>query len=130
MSELADFLLARIAEDEAVARGAAGAPRYDRYGNNAADEMVTLAENEGAREVAVIHASRYRPQRILAECEAKRRIVWRAVAMQKEAEEASYDDLNLAALKGQAYALTLTLRMLALPYTDHPDYSAPGWGSF
>lgn len=68
--DLADFLLARIAEDEAVAR--------DDYRCNT--------------------DLRWTPARMLAECEAKRRLI---------------------ALQLQRHAYLL----LALPYADHPDYN-------
>ena len=74
---LTEFLLARIAEDEAA-----------------------------ARRVAVVGSCEpgYRPARVLAECEAKRRIV-------KTAE-------------GGLTSSSAAVQFLAAVYSDHPDYRA------
>jgi hypothetical protein len=52
------------------------------------------------------HVARHDPARVLAECEAKRRIV--------DSEGSPYVEGHVPA--------TRTLRFLALPYADHPDY--------
>lgn len=63
------------------------------------------------------HIARHDPARVLAKCEADRRIV-------EYAEGCS----EIAALKGDAFAKGMhaasmhALRRLALPYADHPDY--------
>lgn len=125
---LAEFLLARIAEDEDAARAANG-PRWasgdgkiSRGGLYALDgdtedgwaiawfqlgvanesrqlprfSTVKLYAHENA-----VHAALHDPARVLAECEAKRRIV---------AWDASVD-----------YG---AVRFLATVYADHPDYRA------
>ena len=103
---LADFLLARIAEDEEVAQAAASA-----VGRPLIDYHLDLAE---AR-----HIARWDPARVLAECEAKRRIV--------EHHSSSGDDWPLCAIctevgpDAQGWPC-LTLLLLALPYSDHGDY--------
>lgn len=81
MTTLTDFLLARIAEDEA----------------------------DVADPAAALH---YAPDRVLAECEAKRRIVER----HSGCDEVSYGDTSTCP----------DARDLALPYADHPDYR-PEW---
>ena len=103
MSTLTDFLLTRIAEDEATALA----------GRNA-DVIWPL---RGALGVVTTGEDLYlavTPDRVLAECEAKRRIIaawpdpfgqWTAV--QADAARAQKDP---------------TLRALALPYATHPDY--------
>lgn len=98
MSDLVEFLLARIAEDEAVARAFDGIPSraYETDGLAASAEYVT------------VYAS---PARVLAECEAKRRVVERCAALadiqvRRQTRELAGD----------------TLRALALPYADHSDY--------
>lgn len=91
--DLAEFLLARIAEDEAEARRL-----VERYGceddtywaANADDVVITLGLG-----------------RALAECEAKRRIVERA--MPNESDDPRTE-------RGRI------LRVLASVYADHPDY--------
>lgn len=139
---LTEFLLARIAEDEADARTAVGiAPGDDRTPSDwwvkeehsmvyaghwvpvveTAERSIPNGEGDGVitwRVPATLdHIARHDPARVLAECEAKRRIV-------KEIE----------ALRGQRlappgsaslimdYSLDRALRHLALPYADHPDY--------
>lgn len=98
---LTDFLLARIAEDEAVAR-----------------KTVVLAD----------------PARVLAECAAKRRIVATWERRWDEAENAA-NNPNLSVgernsmngmFASQATGLGEAIRLLALPYADHPDYN-PDW---
>ena len=134
MTTLTEFLLARIAEDETVAQAAAAAGRprggwgsedgvageqwvrrrsesgmvYTPAVENRAD--AALWDDEGgcdymapAPEVGE-HIARHDPARVLAECEAKRRIV--------EMDFERY---------GEQWAV---LAALALPYVDHPDYRA------
>jgi hypothetical protein len=145
---LSEFLLARIAEDEEVARTASGgtvigepynwrpvdtgdewAPNVDLRNGDVEvlvalrpglprpanvmsgywGQVVSLAEGAGANENLspesdlAAHIARHDPARVLAECEAKRRIV----EMHAYQEEHFTPD---------------ELRALALPYADHPDY--------
>ena len=97
--DLTEFLMARIAEDEATAREAPD------KGPAANDDKAYLAwdvDREPTGEIALARS------RFLAECEAKRRIV----------DLANYwrDDAND---QGQ---LDRALEFLALPYAAHPDY--------
>lgn len=120
MSPLVDFLLARIAEDEALARGAVERSSYG-WSDNAFSEAVELAENEGARKQGTDHIARWDPARVLAECDAKRRVV-----------DSLRDLTDAETTEDQAWALErgdrseqvaiATMRLLALPYADHPDY--------
>lgn len=98
---LTDFLLARIAEDEAVASYAAtrGAPTDTDFGG------WWLGHYR--------HANRWSPARVLAECAAKRRIVKRC-ADTLAVDGWEYDDAPELA--------EATLYDLALSYTDHADY--------
>jgi hypothetical protein len=86
---LAEFLLARIAEDEA--QGGCGGP--DRACAQLAD-------------------------RVLAECEAKQRIV------ERHAPDSIGDGSSLHVCHDSLADDTdcVELRALALPYADHPDY--------
>lgn len=101
MPDLAEFLLARIAEDEAdIGHEASPADYCDAV--------------EG------IHLS---ARRALAECEAKRRIVegWRRL----DAEDYGEFVVGGGWDPGIDYAsdaLEHAMRALALPYADHPDY--------
>ena len=58
------------------------------------------------------HIARHDPARVLAECAAKRRIV---VNLEEFRGESSWDD------EKNVNGLYL-LRLLALPYADHPAY--------
>lgn len=90
---LTEFLLARIAEDEAVARSASEA------------EITTVSHE---------HIARWNPPRVLAECEAKRRII-------QIAEQGCECQASATAV-GNPFWDIATLHALAMPYADHPDY--------
>ena len=90
---LTDFLLERIAEDREALP-------------NLGDEVEVI----GGRFV------NYR-ERVLLECEAKRRIVERA----QRASQAFDQSIN-PTTSGVATTMDLVLADLALPYADHPDY--------
>ena len=85
---LTDFLLARIAEDEALAH--------------------RVFEDEGTWFSVTL-------SRVLAECEAKRRIV-----RMRQNAKAFVDEVVVGMLI--AKTLDAALAHLALPYADHPDY--------
>jgi hypothetical protein len=135
VSDLVAFLLARVDEDEAVARGAAAhiTPSRSRPGPagenwSATYDQVRSDWHDGMRhDIAEVgtfgrdltaHIARHDPARVLAECEAKRRMVSRLQA---------YTDA-LAATPGDRERLArwsewdLAARYLALPYASHPDY--------
>jgi hypothetical protein len=110
--DLADFLLARISEDEAVARAAfrlVGEREVGGwYWSNAGDAVfVDDTEHVVAggpwqqlmHQPFAHHIARWDPERVLGECAAKRRVV--------EHEQ------------GRP---TTVLRHLALVYAGHPDY--------
>jgi len=153
---LTDFLLARIAEDEAVARAATGGSwSWDHedwsdrdmsgfkngcvdgqdWGHHGPDLMSSEPDPEYGGQSIVIsssgydadqvivaeadgrHIARHDPARVLAECEAKRRIVERCKWAVEHPDYA--DDMELAANWNDAYD---TLCDLATIYADHPDY--------
>jgi hypothetical protein len=145
---LTEFLLARIAEDEAVAQAAVGEPVYPpgAYGDNAADEFIFMAQNEGCSELAGEHFRRWMPERVLAECEAKRRIVAACpikrmyrishespalpeVLFVRDEPRGRWADSGEPLTDGQVDYLNSmavdevppVLKMLAQPYRDHPD---------
>ena len=72
---IADFILARVADDEAVAMAALREAAYTHFGDTAAESLLGLATSEGADDVAVQHFRRHDPARVLAECKATRAIV-------------------------------------------------------
>lgn len=133
MSDLVEFLLTRIAEDEGVAQAATSGP-WVRYGKGRFyDYTVGLAPAfvpwpqtggnrspgrdysaevvGGVQEADGAHIARWDPARVLAECEAKRRIV-------------GYHSVPDPHDHGEGCPGCDTMRALALPYADHPDYRA------
>lgn len=122
MDDLIAFLRARLDEDEQVARMAveslrcgchpgAFAGAWAKQGDDRVivdgdvGHSVADASGWGGLEGEVaLHVARWDPARVLAEVEAKRRILDEAIRL------ASYD--------GEFQFL----EMLALPYADHPDY--------
>jgi hypothetical protein len=124
MSELTDFLLARITDDEAVARATSGQPWsatvprmvHADGGFRIKSRYVASTDHDEDR----AHIARWNPARVLAECEAKRRIVDAEVL--RDVGPASHyvsPDVH-AAIAGRT--ATPVLRLLALPYADHPEY--------
>lgn len=114
---LADFLLARIAEDEAAATAALASrtrPRSTPPGRWIQSTPGACVLDGGPNSVArsatagvIAHIARHDPARVLAECEAKRRIVGQV-------------ERNVRDVTGGW--LDRILHLLALPYADHPDY--------
>jgi len=149
VSDLTDFLMARIAEDEALAREVKTADfpspwTCDVYAPSVTDDAFLRDADGGAifesewsatsdRRV-VAHIARHDPTRVLAECEAKRRIVAlfeeereRRDIYNRDYDSGEYDfnenDLR-ARLASNAHCRGLEEAMLALalPYANHPDY--------
>lgn len=103
---LTDFLLARIAEDEALAQAAHRESMRGHAGPGYARSIVAWAAQ--AKEVRGYELiERMTPARVLAECEAKRRIV----------------DVARYATEGSAgWGFRRILLDLATVYADHPDF--------
>ena len=104
---LDEFLLARIAEDERLADQA---PSY-----------ADVAEPDG-------HPSPFDPERVRAECAAKRSLVLTCRELRPDptilgARQAGMDDFPLAPHDQHQFA-AVTLALLALPYAGHHDYRA------
>jgi Family of unknown function (DUF6221) len=124
VSDLVEFLLARLDEDEQAAR-TAGADRWRAtdsgvYHDDASTQPGPFAigryEHLGAEGT---HIARHDPARVLAEVEAKRRML-----------EAHYDyngvcprcfDFSNKPVPRELWPCE-TVRLLAPPYGDHPDY--------
>lgn len=115
---LAEFLLARIAEDKEAARKAtpgrwklwAMSVLADQDGTSNVDTAVLVADTYGGvnghpRTFNASHIARWDPARVLADCEAKLRIL---------------GDEELW-LRGDTDRVA---RLLASAYADHPDYRA------
>jgi hypothetical protein len=100
-SDLTDFLLERIAEEEQAAHLAAGLHTGDRL--------------EGQPPLWVGHVAAWAPQRVLADCEARRRILAGCDEL-----DGVLDEYGVATpFRGED-----VLRWLALPYSTHEQYRA------
>lgn len=112
---LAEFLLARIAEDEEAARAASPGPWHlnaERTEVIAVDDIQVaeaFALSNNQLRATAEHIARWDPARVLAECDAKRRLVTELVRMQDE--EMGWDGVE-----------DKVMSYLALPYADHPEY--------
>ena len=124
MTTLPEFLTDRIADDEAAAHkpppGVGEAATWSHLGRPLLDgSLAILGEHHAvaqARPDWAWHIARWDPARVLAECEAKRRIVEVHLS-----GEAWCDHCSGGEHRGNPDACP-TLRLLALPYADHPDY--------
>jgi hypothetical protein len=146
---LTDFLLARIAEDERVTREAAEwavGPWYVERGESGvfASARVPVVFDPrgytGNARTHLDHIARHDPARVLAECEAKRRIVERLAQAERlfqansekhaEASRGGLDNQGqITALRthgwelgGRRDALRYVVDVMAAVYADHPDY--------
>ena len=118
--DLDGFLLARIAEDQRLAAGAAtatGRPEWD--GGLLGDLPVDAAA----------HVAHHDPARVLADCAARRRLVLacRDAAPDLHLLGARPEGLDLPLAPTDRHQLAaLALALLALPHAAHPDYR-PAW---
>jgi hypothetical protein len=148
--DLVTFLLARIAEDKAEALAAQhvdgpktlqwreGGTRRLRFDNGRSEtyasvfagdwDRILVARDDVHGGPVASHIARWDPARVLAECEAKRRIVGNYLSAARVSEQ-TFDTSNVLATaktmvaEGIAEAHLRDLRALALPYADHPDFS-------
>ncbi|NUR06730.1 MAG: hypothetical protein HOQ45_06965 [Nocardioidaceae bacterium] len=157
MSDLVNFLLARIAEDEAVARAATPGPwewepETDGWGD-CGPNLVTVAKlppysdgsigpvaevvgswGHDANGIAVddadaAHIARWDTTRVLAECEAKRRLILACTHEQENwvtVRPGVRQNMPVRVPWGDDDLYEDALRYLALPYADHPDFR-PEW---
>jgi len=137
---LTEFLLACIAEDEAAADmvptpyrlyvdtdGCISEPLRDVW----PDHDVKYQQWEPGIDRLPNHhniwALMYDPARVLAECEAKRRIVDEhapRVVRWRDTIDINDDECQTCHGSEPGVYPCDTLRLLALPYADHPDYRA------
>lgn len=131
--DLVQFLRARLDEDERAARDAGGKPwaweqHYGdmcndptcEYGELATDDTVLMdvhgydvkAPWQGAD-----HIARHDPARVLAEVDAKRQMLGGLLPELESSDGSILGEWNVD--PDTAGAL---LRLVALPYADHPDY--------
>jgi len=114
---LTEFLLARITEDEFAGTHFEQMPA----------QWTTLTVYPHDGEPIPVKAAMFASTRILAECEAKRRIVDMAIGVEDHrsaAESLEYGNDLHAIPVAQAVDETMidVLQYLAAPYADHPDY--------
>lgn len=135
MSDIAEFLTARLDEDEQVARSATSSPwriderhphvvlepepidsvgvageRYDLFTGQ-------LSSRFGQAKLDVIHIVRHDPARVLAEVAAKRAVIDRLRS--EQIEQARSPNPSRA---GVVFGLLTAVRELARTYSDHSDY--------
>lgn len=125
-ADLAAFLRARLDEDERTARHAFGGHNDDgpEWTEVSSGALSTGSELHGIGDSAITrHMERWDPARVLADVDAKRRIIaehpWR-----REPDWPSGRQCRQCATEHPCQ----TLRLLALPYAAHPGYrpeSAP-----
>lgn len=111
MSELADFLLRRIAEEERAARAARRAGGAPRASAGPADAHLIT------------------PGRLLADCATRRKIIaLHEVHLMSNGIPAMFDGESGSCRAGQNEReyICPTLRLLALRYADHVEFD-PAW---
>lgn len=129
--DLVDFLRARLAEDERLAkaaisdartppnwRGVQGPGRWITDGPVVVGDDMTIYDEGGHDEAQAEHIARHDPAHVLADVEARRRIVEHCSATIGAAGEPpgiDHDDIP---------AIERVLRLLALPHADRPGYRA------
>ena len=122
MDDLIAFLKTRLDEDEQTAHEATDGPWVDEFSGETghcvipADAMSTREYVAKTQLLAALpdarHIARHDPARVLAEVEAKRRLLdW------LERTRSWATDNNL-----WTYDEAEALKLLALPYADHADY--------
>jgi hypothetical protein len=124
---LTEFLAARLDEDQAAAE----ALKVERwvldnewvFGETSADVIASL-NNDQLSTATGEHIARHDPARVLAEVDAKRRIL----ELHADGHECPTFDREIGGepVTGYYGDDCPTLRRLALPHADHPDYD-PEW---
>ncbi|WP_405678004.1 DUF6221 family protein [Streptomyces sp. NBC_01511] len=141
MDDLVHFLRAGLDHDEVVAREAPPAPwrqaptaRHHSTASGRSEEAVfgvdavrVATTGEGRQSlVAAKHFARHDPARVLAEIDAKWRMIRVAFehAADVDAEFGDADDFERNGCKHTSTGDLPLLRLLALPYAAHPEYQA------
>jgi hypothetical protein len=134
-ADLVGFLRARLDEDEQAARDASPAPWITKTGQSWLADHIVFGQSKympnrisqvcdltagQTRAADAAHIIRHDPARVLAEVDAKRRII-----AGHHRSGLACPRCSLGTEDGQiVFELDPceTLRLLALPYADHPDY--------
>ena len=120
MTDLSDFLLARIAEDEEEARFHPDAVNW-QDGVTPIGGLYTWVGRDGSYGTGITEGH------LLAECETKRRIIYYAFENAAKIDGewgccCTVGEIRSGSCEGYgARAANDVLRLLALPYTEHPD---------
>jgi hypothetical protein len=126
-TDLAAFLLARIAEDEQIARAASHERRWihiiegytDRVEREFEEGVICSAQSA---EFAS-HIANWDPARVLIECEAKRRMIDPYVRTVAAMDQVVRDDeLEYAIVRTGAESFTFVAKLIGLAYAHHPEY--------
>lgn len=131
MTDLADFIRARLDEDEQTARAAKPGPWRVEEGRR--DLTRWVANEERSLEIALgyvgnrtqddaAHIARHDPARVLREVKAKRQMLGALesaeVALRNTESSTELSEL----MTGARNSLRAVVRMHAAVYDDHPDY--------
>lgn len=147
MTDIVEFLTARLDEDEAIATAAkwkhwvpgsglhpasveTAEPQAGWHGERAtvANLMATVGKVQRERQHAV-HIARHDPARVLREAAAKRKLLeWCAKAVGSDWSAYNEDRPLPEQIQNLATnaAIDMALRVMAAPYADHSDYD-PDW---
>lgn len=129
IDDIVAFLNARLDDDERVARAAAqvaiayqwaDSPEGNVIDPKIADRYAYLATGPGRRSLDDIgvHIAHWDPARVLAEADAKRRIVRAAEERLQDLLDFPDDDTYRLGWAARRW----DLKVLALPYAEDPDY--------
>lgn len=122
MDDLIAFLRARLDEDERTARHATQGPWVDELGHpiRGGHELRFIIAQQAQRWNSQ-HIARHDPARVLAEVEAKRRMI--ALCEPPLVDVTWPGDVARQYIPGEGEPWGAdVLRLLALPYDGHPDY--------
>lgn len=133
MTDLAQFLRARYTEQRALAEQASPGPW--RVNPDDPDDVLA-ADGVVAAEVFALSGNQLRstalfiaahdPAYALADLDAKRRILNEIVPAMDGMDDRIDSEWGVGAMDPSEYESVGLLRLLALPYTDHPEYR-PEW---
>lgn len=129
MDELIAFLNARITDDERIAAAASNAPwqiqtdgDWSILRDADGDRIVSSYDDADFLPADADHIARHDPARVLADIAAKRAIVRMAENAQYAVNAGSLSSWNRGQDSGALSVLTDAIRLLAMPYANHPDF--------
>ena len=130
MTTSTDFILARVAEDEEAARAAYASPWWAKddghvwTGDDDPDEGPTVYVNGGIyanQRRTAAHIARHDPDRVLADCRTKRRVVTRHQLRKFFHPGPNSPSLTCSWCSHVPWPC-IDLRDYASIWADHPDY--------